>query len=118
MNEQDILKQIMRHAPTLGARLFRNNVGTAWMGKSIRRPDGTVIIRHARRVQFGIPGPGGSDLIGWVQRGNVAHFVAVETKTPTGRARANQLNFLKAVHNMGGVSGICRSVGDLEALLG
>jgi hypothetical protein len=89
-------------------RIFRNNSGSL--------PDP----RTGRYVQFGVASPGGSDLIGWrtvtitpdmVGR-QLAVFTAIEVKTSTGRATPAQRNFIHAVHQAGGFSGIARSVAD------
>ena len=49
---------------------------------------------------------GGSDIIGWTPDGK---FLAVEVKTKTGRATKEQIRFIDAVNNSGGIAGICRS---------
>ncbi len=86
--------------------LFRNNVGTATTST------GSV-------VKFGLC-PGSSDLIGWttiqitpemVGR-SVAVFTAIEVKSATGRASKKQKNFIKRIHDCGGIAGIARSLDD------
>ena len=125
MSETDLMRRIQIQASRLGARLFRNNVGSAWMGQSARQDDGTVIIKHARRVTFGIPGEGGSDLIGWtpvlitpemVGR-TVAVFSAVEVKTDAGRATPEQIQFLSVVKGSGGIAALVRTVDETAAAL-
>jgi hypothetical protein len=49
---------------------------------------------------------GGSDIIGWTSDGR---FLAVEVKTEKGRATKEQLRFIDAVNNSGGIAGVCRS---------
>ncbi len=85
------------------ARLFRNNTG--------RLQDA-----QGRWVEFGLC-VGSSDLIGWTtleitpdmvgQR--VAVFTAVEVKTPTGRVKPEQENFIARVREAGGRAGIARN---------
>lgn len=124
-SEKSILHDVLLESSKLGARLFRNNIANAWIGESVRHPDGTVTIRNARRVAFGIPGVGGSDLIGWypiiVQPQDVGRkisvFTAVETKTLTGRMSPEQKQFIAAVIEAGGIAGCARSVVDLASLL-
>ena len=119
MSETDIQRRIQMEASRLGARLFRNNILAAWPGEATRLQDGSVLIRHPRRVECGIPGPGGSDLFGWITRPDgVAQVVACEIKTPTGRVSQLQQNWLDCVANAGGIAGVCRSPDDLRRLLG
>jgi hypothetical protein len=112
-------------------RVFRNNVGTAYMGKAftikqagvIRLFPGDVVIRGARRVKFGLH-KGSGDLIGWrsvlitpamVGR-RIAQFLSAEVKTPKGRATAEQTQWAQVVNNHGGCAGVVRSVDDARAL--
>jgi len=76
-------------------------------------------------VNYGIPGPGGSDLIGWhsitirpedVGR-TVAVFLAIECKSATGKPSPQQSNFINFVQESGGIAGIARSVDDAKNLL-
>lgn len=69
--------------------------------------------RKPRFVRYGFPGC--SDIIGQLKDGR---FLAVEVKSRTGRATEAQAAFLKRVATSGGVSGVVRSTGDLQALLG
>lgn len=125
MSETDLMRRIQMQASKLGARLFRNNIGSAWMGQSTRQDDGTVIIKHARRVTYGIPGEGGSDLIGWTPvvitpemvGKTVAVFSALEVKTDTGSATPEQMQFLSVVKSSGGISALVRTVDETAAAL-
>ena len=134
MSEKLIQQKIFR---ALGSRrdvkLFRNNTGTAFMGKAvtIRQPGaimlqpGDVVIRGARRVKFGLH-IGSSDLIGFKtvkitadMVGQLfARFLAVEVKTAKGRASADQLNFIEVVNSSGGQAGIARSEVGATELIG
>ena len=99
----------------LGRRsvLFRNNSGAYQDTKT------------GRWIHYGVGSPGGSDLIGWhtveitpdMVGKRIAVFVAIEVKKPTGKVTDAQQNFVDQVHSAGGISGICRSVQDAEALL-
>lgn len=91
--------------------LFRNNVGTA------ETVTGSV-------VKFGLC-KGSSDLIGWttieirpemVGR-TVAVFTAIEVKSATGRASKEQKNFIKRIHDCGGIAGVARSLDDAESII-
>lgn len=100
MTESQIMHDIQLEASKLGCRLFRNNVGQA------RDASGAVI-------RFGLC-KGSSDLIGWTPTGR---FLAIEVKKPGGRIRPGQPEFIAAVRQAGGVSGICYSVEDFRSLL-
>ena len=114
LSEQSI-QQYIRLACSKGpVRLFRNNVG--------RLPDP----RTGRWVEFGVGGKGAGDLLGWKRvtvtpemiGSTVAVFASVEVKTPTGRLRPEQQQWLEAVQAAGGIAGVARSVADAQALLG
>lgn len=112
---------IGKHRPK--TRIFRNNVGTGWQGKSVRK--GTVlIIENPRPLHAGLC-EGSSDLIGWttvevtpdmVGR-KVAVFTAVEVKTNKGRVSDEQANFIQQVRNAGGIAGVARSEDEALKLL-
>lgn len=113
----------MKLLSQVGYRVFRNNVGSCWIGKSSRLPDGRVIIDNPRRFHAGLC-EGSSDLIGWkpvkitedMVGETVAVFTAFEIKTPKGRVRDSQKNFISQVKNHGGIAEILRSVDDIEQL--
>jgi hypothetical protein len=135
MRETPFMRQVMLDLARL-TRLFRNNVGEAWLGRAVRLThghrlvhpngqtvalaDGDVLINHARRVKFGLP-TGSSDLIGWtpitITQGHVgqtlAVFTAVETKGTTTRVEPEQINFLQQVQRAGGIAALLRSPDDV-----
>jgi len=104
-------------------RVFRNNIGKCWIGasKSFTRPQtvnvkaGDVLIQDARYFDAGLC-VGSSDLIGLkavkitpeMVGTEIACFVAVEVKLPSGRVQQNQINFLEMVNKLGGKGIICR----------
>ncbi len=102
-------------------RLFRNQVGGAWMGK----PHGKILdLTEARFIQCGLA-VGSGDLIGWhsvtvtpemVGR-KLAVFLSVEVKTETGRVRPEQTNWLEQVRKHGGIAVVARSVDDAQKAL-
>ena len=106
MTEQQIQQEIRIACGTGNTRLFRNNTGT------LRDQDG-------RPVQFGLC-KGSADLIGWKRvtitpemvGQQVAVFTSIEVKTPTGRIRPEQQQWLDAVQAAGGIAGVARSVED------
>ena len=98
----------------LGRRsvLFRNNSGAYQCPKT------------GRWIHYGVGSPGGADLIGWhtltitpdMVGKRVAVFTAIECKSATGKPTEAQQNFIDQVNKAGGISGICRSAKEAEAL--
>ena len=86
--------------------LWRNNVGVA-------HPAGRPGI-PGRPVRYGLC-TGSSDLIGILAPSG--RFVALEIKTPQGRATTEQLMFLELVRKRGGFATIVRSPEDARAAL-
>jgi hypothetical protein len=111
-SEQQIQQEIRIACGTGDTRLFRNNTGT------LRDQNG-------RPVTFGLC-KGSADLIGWKRvtitpemvGTTVAVFVSIEVKTPTGRLRPEQQQWLDAVQAAGGIAGVARSVEDAIRLTG
>lgn len=115
MEESEVSARWLLNAGALpGVRLFRNTVGTGWMGKVAQRDRGTVtlrpgsiVIHNARFTTFGLA-PGSSDFIGW----DHGTFLSVEMKTLTGKARQDQERWLHAVTANGGTARIVRDPDD------
>lgn len=121
------MKSCMKAVSGLTCKVFRNNVGKTWVGKSVFvRSDGNyfcrrgdVIIRKARRFHAGLC-EGSSDAIGWktvkitpeMVGKNVAVFIAIETKTEKGHTTKAQKNFISAVKKAGGFAGVARNAQD------
>jgi len=112
MPSEQTIQQHIRLACSIGTcRLFRNNTGTL---KDI----------NGRPVSFGLC-KGSADLIGWTTRTvtpemvgqQVAVFTSIEVKTPTGRVKPEQQQWLNAVQAAGGIAGVARSVGEAMDLL-
>ena len=97
MSEAEIMRRIQVALVKQGCRLFRNNVGL------FETKDG-------RKLRTGLC-VGSADLIGWTPTGQ---FLAVEVKTPIGKATPEQIAFLQAVSLSGGRAFIARS--EQEAL--
>lgn len=120
--QQDIFKKL---GSRFDIRLFRNNVGTAWMGDVTRMADGSILIRNPRRVVFGLH-KGSSDLIGWHQvtitpemvGKKIARFVALEVKTRRGTMGPMQKNFVEVVKAHGGAAGMARSADEAMQIIG
>lgn len=135
-SEHETQQRILLACGNGAARLWRNNVGTGWAGNATRvtagnlralgqglRP-GDVVVRAARLLHAGLC-LGSSDLIGYtsVLVGpehvglRLAVFAAVEVKSATGRATAQQQAFLEHVRSAGGRAGIARTVADGQAIM-
>ena len=112
MSEQQIQQEIRLQCGKGPVRLWRNNTGR-------------LMDRYGRPVTFGLC-PGSSDLIGLRQvvigpehlGQTLAVFAAVEVKAPGGRASPEQLAFIAAINNLGGIAGIARSVDEANSILG
>ena len=106
MSEQSIQQHIRLACSTGDTRLFRNNTGT-------------LRDQHGRPVQFGLC-KGSADLIGYrtititpeMVGQQVAVFLSIEVKTPTGRIRPEQQQWLETIQAAGGIAGVARSVED------
>jgi ribosomal protein S19 len=117
MNETIILQRIRLAASKIpGVRLFRNNVGKAWMGTVIKQTPEMVVLKNPRFVQFGLQ-VGSGDLIGWkpvtitpdMVGQKLAVFVSLECKTETGKAKPEQINWMQQVAAAGGIASVVRS---------
>ena len=100
---------------SVGVRLFRNNVGTAFF----RDANG-----KERPVKYGL-GAGSSDLVGWtpvlvtkemVGR-HLAVFTALEHKSEGDRTTDEQDAFIAAVTRSGGIAGVFVDEREAKALV-
>ena len=99
------------------SRMFRNNVGVGWVGKSSPTKDKGLYIQDPRPLKAGL-GTGSSDLIGWTTKivtpemvgKKIAIFTAIEVKKTTkSKASQQQLNFIKQVKLNGGIAGVAHT---------
>lgn len=104
--ETKIQNRILLALSDAGCTVWRNETAGAWMGKQIHREGDQVTLTNARMMTFGLC-VGSSDIIGITPEGL---FLAVEVKTTKGRPTKEQLRFIDAVNDAGGVAGIARSV--------
>jgi len=116
VTEQSLRKRVQVAVSAIGARLFRNNTGTAWAGDRVLRVGTNVTLYNARPFHGGLV-KGGSDLIGWtpvritaedVGR-DVAVFTAIELKIGRLKTTPDQDRFLQAVAAAGGIAAVARS---------
>jgi hypothetical protein len=106
LSEQRIQQEIRLAISHGDTKVFRNNTGT-------------LKDANGRPVQFGLC-KGSADLIGWrtitvtpeMVGSQVAVFLSIEVKTPTGRVKPEQQQWLNAVQAAGGIAGVARSVED------
>jgi hypothetical protein len=131
MGEMVVLRQIMAACGRGATRLFRQNVGKGWVGKSIpirgrctiQAEPGDVLVKAARPLIAGLCN-GSSDLIGYrtvevtpdMVGQRIAVFVALEVKDK-GRLTQEQATFLRVVSEAGGIAAEVRSPEDAEAAL-
>lgn len=121
-SETPLLHRLALALTNVGARVFRNQVGNGWYGKLLKfTPGGRVVIEDARPLRSGLC-VGSSDLIGWqsiqvtpemVGR-RIAVFTAIEGKTGETRTTKEQLNFLAAVRDAGGIAIVVRDESEIE----
>ena len=115
LKESNLSKRILLAVSSMtNAKLFRNNTGTAWTGKTVSSTrDGGKYIDEPRPLRAGLC-KGSSDLIGWTPieitqdmvGKKIGVFTAVEIKARGGKATPEQLNFIEQVRKGGGIAGI------------
>jgi len=124
------MRLLQRAASQLGARLFRQNVGQAWIGKVERGfpgkrvilAAGDVVIRNARPFHAGVAGM--SDLGGWVPvevtaamvGSTIAVYCQVEVKDGT-RPTKEQTAWIDAVNSAGGRAGVAHNEIELAQIV-
>ena len=112
--ETKIMNTILMALSKAGCLLFRNESAGAWVGKVLHKDANQVTLTDARMIRFGLA-VGSADIIGIAPCGR---FLAIEIKTSKGRPTKEQLRFIEAVNNAGGIAGIARSVEDALKLIG
>lgn len=127
MSESHLQQQI-RLLSKGDVRLFRTNVGLAWVGDSVvKLKNGDVLLKNGRPLKVGVEGM--SDLNGWVSREinqsmvgqRVAIYTALECKLPNHRTAPDrlqkQLAFIETVKSHGGIAAIVTSETQAKELL-
>ncbi len=130
MSEANLMRHLQTLASKLGARLFRQNSGMAWVGKvergfhgrAVYLQAGDIVIRKARPFHAGVPGM--ADLGGWLPvqvthemvGATVAIYTQVEVKAGT-RPSKEQVAWIAAVNGAGGRAGIAHDEAELRAIL-
>ncbi len=111
-SEHEIQQRIRLACGRGPVRLWRNNTGA-------------LVDQQGRFVRFGLC-KGSSDLIGLrsvvvtpeMVGQRIAQFVALEIKAPQGVVSPQQQAFLRLVQELGGVASVCRSIEQVQAVLG
>ncbi len=127
MNESEKTKQILLSVSKSFKNyiVFRNNVGTGWVGKSVfNNTTQSISIKNPRPLKAGLC-EGSSDYIGWTIKEitpemvgkKIAIFTALEFKSEKGTAKEKQLNFIDQVRKAGGIAGIVKNENDLIELI-
>jgi len=118
LTDADVLKAAQLRLTPTGARIMRNFVGGAWVGRKVKSSPKTVTLSGARFVEAGL-GTGSSDGIGWTPvtvtpdmvGEQEAVFTAVECKTlGYDTLTEEQVNFLEQVAQAGGVAIVAREL--------
>lgn len=118
-----ILIEVSKRCPNV--RLFRNNVGMAYQGKSVMlnsgEHKGQRAVLFPRAIAFGLI-EGSSDLIGLTEviynGKKIAIFTALEVKlNDKSKISDEQRNFIEFVKNAGGIAGIVCSVEEAIELI-
>jgi hypothetical protein len=116
INIQNKIRLALGKYPTV--KMFRNNVGTGWVGKVQRNADGSILIHDPRPLHAGLI-EGSSDLIGWTVKTvtpdmvgrKVAVFTAIEVKQPGKQPSPAQRVFIGNVRTDGGYAGVASDEG-------
>lgn len=124
MRETPLMKSIQIACSTGTVRLFRNNVGEAWAGKSYRDNRGAIVIPEPYRITYGLC-PGSADLVGFrsikitadMVGQHVAVFASVEVKLPRSHMTYNQEAWAEMISAHGGRAGVARSIADAKKIL-
>lgn len=106
------------------SRIFRNNTGQAWQGKTLKRGPETLTLKHPRPIKFGLC-EGSSDYVGWhsivideqMVGKRVAVFVALEAKAKNGKPTLEQLNFINMIKKCGGIAAVVKSIDDAKSAI-
>ena len=115
MTEADLMRSCQLAATQNGARLFRNNVALAWVGKLAPGypKRGDVLLLNARPLHAGLA-VGSGDLIGL---GSHGRFLSIETKIKGRRPTPEQTAWCEMVLRLGGVAGTAYSIEQALALI-
>lgn len=129
------LPPILMALSRAGSTMFRQNVGTGWLGRgkpvritkraSVQLNPGDMVLRGPVRPLHAGLVKGSSDLIGWTPveitpdmvGQTIAVFTGVEVKGPKTRTAPEQVTFRDNVLKAGGFAGITRTVEEALAVI-
>lgn len=110
-------------ATALGARLWRVNVGLAWVGEIIQKSADRITLKNPRPFKAGVKGMGDSlgfvpvtitlDMVGKT----FPMFLSVENKQGSGRLKPEQLAWMLMVRSFGGRAGVSRCDEDTRRII-
>lgn len=128
------VQQILIACSKAGARMFRMQVGLAWIGSKIKKierpgryvldlPAGAVVVYDARPLKSGTVGM--SDTGGWVTikitedmvGTKIAQSAWIEVKQGAGRLSKEQAAFIQAARLAGCRAGVARTVEEAVGIL-
>ena len=125
MKETTIVRDVRLALSNGDVRLFRNNVGTAYRGRIVKKTERMLLLEDYQIVNFGLCN-GSSDLIGWrsvvitpdMVGERVAVFVALEGKRDRrSKPTDEQVSFIRVVREHGGRAGVFRDMDDATMIL-
>lgn len=90
-----------------GCMVWRNVTGTAYQGRKIHADARTITLADARVIVFGLVGS--ADIIGLTRDGR---FIGIEVKAGKDRPSKEQIAWVEAVKQRGGLAGFARNTTD------
>lgn len=124
MTPGEQVQQILIACSKAGARMFRMQVGLAWIGSRItKNADGSITIHDPRPLKSGTVGM--SDTGGWTSviitedmvGTKIAQSAWIEVKQGAGRLSKEQAAFIQAARLAGCRAGVARTVEEAVAIL-
>jgi uncharacterized protein YndB with AHSA1/START domain len=130
MLETTFARSMLKHLARFRTlRLFRNNVGMAWVGVPVRKwatvEAQYITLKDPRPIKFGLI-EGSSDYIGWdaititpeMIGKKVAVFTAIETKKDSRAKKSKeQKTFIQNVQQAGGKAGFASTTEEAERII-
>ena len=123
-SHRDLMQSIQLAHSNGSCRLWRINAGLAWQGRIIEQTERRLVLLDPYAVRLACAGF--SDLCGITSitvtadmvGKTVGIFTAIEAKYGRDKPNKDQESFLAMVRQLGGRSGVARSVEESAAILG
>ena len=112
VTEADVQAQIQLALSRGSCRLFRIGAGRAWAGDIVQRTPKLLTLANYYMVRLAVPGY--PDLSGWSEGGI---WTGVEVKSPKGRERPEQRDFIDQALAAGCRAGFAKSVEDAREIV-